>query len=275
MNRLSTMNRLSAINQLQSINQLPAMNRLQKIQAALLHDIYHGDTSSAPYLDTGKFGSLERLDIYTNNLRLGLCESLRNAYPVVEQLVGAEFFEHLSRGYLSAYPLHQGNRNQFGHAFATFLSKQAALEEMPYVTEIAAIEWAYFQASIANQAQVLDFEQLQQEVSNPNYVLTPHPSAHWVYNAYNSVELWQQHQQGATDELALKESDQHWLIWRDPSHEILLQPVPKALIDMLEKSQQGLPFDEIMASLQPNTDISELQHSFSDAIYHGVFALLR
>lgn len=265
------------------------MNRLEKIQSALMHDIYHQDKTSKPYLDMGKFGSLERLDIYTNNLRLGLCESLKNVFPVIEQLVGEDFFEQVSLQYLKTHRLHEGNRNQFGHRFSHFLKALPVLQDMPYIAEVADIEWAYFQASIADNATALSFEQLQQAIANPeqypDYTIKLHPSTRWIYQIYNSVEIWQQHLQGSIhltdktdqqetiEEIELKESNQYWLIWRDQNHELLLKPVPKSLICLLEQSQIGQPFADVMALPEVQSEPEALQLSFADTVNYGAFAL--
>lgn len=248
------------------------MSRLRDIQASFMHDIYQQDQTSAPYLNLAKNGSIERINIYANNLRLGLCQSLSNIYPVVEQLVGNAFFEQVSKQYVQNYRLHQANRNLYGHQLSAFLKSIPALKDMPYIAEVAEIEWAYFQASIAENAPALDFQQLQHAINQTDYVLKPHPSTRCVYTTYNSVDIWRQHQRESIETMELVTSDQYWLIWRDPHHELLLKPVPKLIIELLEQSQLGQPFSEFMASIEEQNTLDTLQTSFADAVAHGAFS---
>lgn len=249
------------------------MSQLHNIQAAFIHDIYHNDQTSSVFLDQSQYNSLARLAIYRNNLQLNLHENLQSTYPVTEQLLGSAFFKQSTQQYIANYPLQQGNLSQFGHAFSAFLSTRATLNNMAYIAEIAELEWAYFQATIANNSLPLDFERLNLDIRHSDYVLTPHPATRCVYNRYNSVEIWQQHQRNETDNLTLHEADQHWLIWRDQHHEVLLKRIPKSLVYLIENSRNGKPFSDIMRSYDEQTNLDTLQHSFSNAVSYGAFAV--
>lgn len=248
------------------------MATLHDIQSALLHDIYNHEQTSAPYLDTGKFGSLTRLDIYTNNLRFGLHDSLSNIFPVLNQMVGDEFFQQLARSYIQAHPQHRGNRNQFGHQLANFLSTQPAIADMPYLVEVAAIEWAYFQASIANDAQAMEFGRLGMAINDPDFVLKPHPSVHIVATQFNSIEIWQKHQQDTIENIQLIEDTRRWMIWRTPENELLFKPVSDTFCRFVHLCTENHTLIDVMTTInEGNEDPTEFQQTFSETIALGVF----
>jgi len=85
------------------------MPSLYDIQAALMHDIYTGERTSAKYLADSVAGNPDRLDIYFNNNLLILTDFLATVYPVIVQLVGEEFFKTLCRYYIPAHPQPSGD----------------------------------------------------------------------------------------------------------------------------------------------------------------------
>ncbi len=58
----------------------------------------------------------ERLDIYRNNLREGFVKALALGFPVIERLVGAEYFHQLAIELLRAHPSRSGNLHHGGQA---------------------------------------------------------------------------------------------------------------------------------------------------------------
>ena len=59
-----------------------------------------------------------RLAVYRGNLLATSGHALAAAYPVIVQVVGAEFFEALARAYLAHSPSTSGDLNQYGMQFA-------------------------------------------------------------------------------------------------------------------------------------------------------------
>ena len=147
------------------------MTALHEIQASFLHDIYTGQQTSAVYLDKKK-DSVARLRIYNRNVIFGLSDILANAYPVVKKLVGDGFFQSMARLYLQSHPQSLGNRHMFGADLSGFIQNYQPAQSLPYLSDVAAFEWAYLQASIADDAPRLDFEMLMNNLQNTqNFVL--------------------------------------------------------------------------------------------------------
>lgn len=94
----------------------------------------------------------QRLEVYRANIRAGRLSALRAAYPVVEALVGSEFFEALARAHAQEQGSTNGDLNRFGQHFAMFLQgfepvrRQSALAYLP---DLARLEWAVHQAESA------------------------------------------------------------------------------------------------------------------------------
>ena len=70
--------------------------------------IFHGEPEQARH----------RFGIYRGNAAANVAKALAATYPVVEKIVGPEFFAGLAREYRSRHPSQHGDLNEYGHAFA-------------------------------------------------------------------------------------------------------------------------------------------------------------
>jgi len=109
-----------------------------------------------------------RLDVYRNNIAVSLCEALAEIYPVVEKLVGEEFFAHTTRCYLRKWPSRSGNLHDFGRHLAKFLEGFAAAAQLTYLPEVARMEWAWHAVLHAADAGTIDLNSLA-KVSESQY----------------------------------------------------------------------------------------------------------
>ncbi|MEQ6291931.1 DNA-binding domain-containing protein [Vogesella sp. GCM10023246] len=82
------------------------------------------------------------LAVYRNNYRVGLMEMLALAYPLCRQLLGSEFFDGLTREYVRATPSRSGNLHHYGATLADFIAGFAPCAELPYLPDVARLEWA-------------------------------------------------------------------------------------------------------------------------------------
>ena len=95
----------------------------------------------------------ERLGLYRGSLRANWERTLGHVYPVVLALVGAQFFAGLAHAYARAYPSDSADLNQFGARFADFLAVFPHVAALPYLPDMARLEWALHLAHYAPDAQ--------------------------------------------------------------------------------------------------------------------------
>lgn len=249
------------------------MTMLRDIQAAFIHDIYTGARTSLTYLDT-KIASTERFDIYQNNTLLGLTDILANAFPVLKKIVGDAFFKTIARHYVTSYAQPSGNRHSFGGQLAEFLQAFQPAAALPYLPDIAALEWAYFQAALADDAGTLDFNMLTSAMeSDPAFVLGLHPSVHVVAQTFNALEIWKEHQKEDIGVLELKSEPHKFVIWRGFDDTVLMRSLSDALAALLEGSRDGIAFSEAMvAAAEKTSDIQKFQQEFAESVSIGLFA---
>lgn len=142
------------------------------------------------------------LDIYRNNYRGNLHDTLAGAYPVIAQLVGKDFFRQLTQRFIALHPSRSGNLHLYGAEFAVFIASFAPAQGLPYLSDVARLEWACHCAYFAADAATLDINKLSQ-IAPERYsdlILFAHTACHVVRSAYPVAAIWHAHQPGAPDD---------------------------------------------------------------------------
>ena len=146
----------------------------------------------------GRFPAAQHLQVYRNNVVESLTGALRAVYPVVEKLVGDGFFRYAVHEYLRAHRPRSGNLHDFGDAFASFLAGFAPAAELPYLPDVARLEWAWHQAFHAADAPAFDFARLgavpAEQHATLRFVL--HPSARLLESDFPIVHIFEINQEG-------------------------------------------------------------------------------
>jgi len=246
---------------------------LREIQAAFIHDAYTGEQTSAVYLNKYKLNLPERLDIYYNNTLLGLTDILTATYPVLQKIIGEKFFRTIARFYIATNFQITGNCHTYGGKLASFLRSYEPAALWPYLPDIAAIEWAYFQASIADDAPALDFSGLTDLISeHPDFIVSLHPGVHYIELNFNALEIWQEHQKNEIETIKLQEFPQTVLIWRDQKDDIFLQKISEPLKKLLRCCREGTDFGKAMSqSSNELQDLIAFQQEFARVVSSGIF----
>jgi hypothetical protein len=84
----------------------------------------------------------DRLSIYRHNVRRNYRGALGSTFPVVKALVGAAFFDAAVDAFVDAHPSTSGDLNGYGNLFDAFLEDYAPARPLPYLPDVARLEWA-------------------------------------------------------------------------------------------------------------------------------------
>jgi hypothetical protein len=124
---------------------------LRDYQRTIGASILSGYTGEAAQLieNIGGVASADRLQIHRNTMLTALSNALALTYPAVEALVGAEFFTQTAREFVQAYPPRAALLTLYGGEFPDFLSRHRLLDGLPYLADVARLEWAVEQAARA------------------------------------------------------------------------------------------------------------------------------
>jgi hypothetical protein len=174
------------------------MPSLREVQRGFAAATVFGDFAAVATLGIvgGGLDAAARVGIYRNNVLGNYRKALGASYPVVRKLVGAPFFNAAVDAFVRAYPSQHGDVNRYGGELARFLTTYAPARELPYLPDVARLEWAADQAAIAADADPLDLDALAavptEAFEHLRFVL--HPSAQLVVSPYPILRIWQVNQ---------------------------------------------------------------------------------
>lgn len=159
----------------------------------------------------------DRLRVYADAYRLRLLEALGDNYPGLHTLLGDAQFEALGRAYIDAHPSRHPSVRWFGRRLAEFLVAAEAYRGLPYLSELAAFEWAVSEVFDAADAVSVGVEELARLPPEAWAELRPglHPSLRRRNLEWNVPVLWQALDEGrAPPEAERAEYPVGWVLWR-------------------------------------------------------------
>lgn len=140
----------------------------------------------------------QRFSAYRNNVAHGLARALAQRFPVVERLVGAEFFGATAQVFLAAHPPRSPLLFQWGEAFPGFLRGFPPARGLPYLADVARLEWLRGEAYHAADASPVAPDALARAAGAAMALrLGLHPSLRLFKSDWAAVTIWQANQPGA------------------------------------------------------------------------------
>jgi hypothetical protein len=153
--------------------------------------------------DTGHVD--RRVAIYRANMVAAADKALSSAYPVIRQVVGDEFFHGLAREYQRGTPSTSGDLTGFGARFDAFLAAFEHTQSLPYLPDLARLEWAVQRAYGAADAPDWDAATLAAIEPDRQAAIRFHwsPGLAVVESGYPIVRIWTIHQPGYAGEFSV------------------------------------------------------------------------
>ena len=184
---------------------------------------------AAPVFRGPPQAALERLAVYRGNV-VGACsKALAGAYPIVAKIVGESFFEGLAREYLRRFPSASGDLNEFGAQLAEFVAHFPHTQDLPYLPDVARMEWLVHRAYYAAD-----------EAAGPGLRLAP--ACALLASPWPLARIWEVHQDDYTGEFSvdLEAGPERILIYR-PRFRVLVGPLSAGSYRFLERVRAGAP----------------------------------
>ena len=256
---------------------MPALRELQEQFVAALFD--SADERAASHIVANGVTPVERLDIYRNNLREGFIKALAIAYPVVERLVGVDYFRQLALEFQKAHPSRAGNLHHAAAPFPAYLRERFAGTEFTYLADVAALERAHEEALIAAEAEAITADALR-GIAPDRYEhlrFELHPACSLVQSAYPIVRIWRANQSDAPadDIIDIDSGGDTVLVLRTPECiEFHFLPAAEfAALDALARGEPlGLALERAQAT-DPDFDLgAALRRFITLKVFAGVSA---
>ena len=170
---------------------------LRELQRDFARAVFDDHPALAERVRDGHFPAAQHVQIYRNNVNETLTAALAAVFPVVAKLVGQGFFGYAAHEYLREHRPFHANLHDFGGAFADFLAGFAPAATLPYLTDVARLEWAWHRAFHAADAPPFDPAALAAVPAErlPLVRIILHPSAQLVSSPYPIKRLYHKNQE--------------------------------------------------------------------------------
>lgn len=234
------------------------MRSLPELQDAFAQAIFSGDGAAIlPFVTADGVTPQERLAVYRNNVFHNFREALRAVYPVVDRLVGSDFFDYVADAYSRRHPSASGDIHGYGDAFADFLAGLEQATDLAYLPDTARLEWAIHRVFHAAAAPPIDPRRLaavgEEHYASLRFVLNP--ACRLLASDYPVQRIWALNQPDVPwDEgFSLAEGGVHLLVRRD-DFEVECVPLAEGEFQLLRTLAEGLPLGEAVARAQAADD---------------------
>jgi len=217
-----------------------------------------------------------RFGIHRNNVIVSRVEALADSFPVVQSLVGADFFQAMAREFVLLSPPRSPVLAGYGADFAEFVAAFAPVAALPYLADLARLEWLRVEAWHAADAAPLPPAELatllDRAESLPGTSFVLHPALRTLGSIHPVVSLWAAHQ---TDDpkAALQRIDlacgEAALLVR-PALAVDVIPVAPGAAAFIARLQAGLPLGAAI-----DGEPFDLPAALALLIRHGALAGIR
>jgi len=201
------------------------MPPLSALQAGLRRAVLAGDLrAAAEAVRADGLSAAQRLRIHANHYTITLGEALAATFPVTRQLVGERCFAVLAREFAALAPPASPCLFEYGAGFPRYLAAVPTLMTLPYLPDVARLEWVMNEARHAADAPRLPIEALAplQDACFSEVVFTLHPAVRLLASPFPVERIWRLNQPDADPDarVSLDEGVTRLLINRDKDDDV-------------------------------------------------------
>jgi hypothetical protein len=125
------------------------MPSLRELQQGFASAMFAAEGAAPAFAIAGPAVATERIAIYRTAMFANYRKALGATYAVVQRLVGAAFFNAAVDEFVRAHASTSGDLNVYGDVFGNFLATYPYAENLPYLPDVARLEWAIDEAQRA------------------------------------------------------------------------------------------------------------------------------
>lgn len=215
--------------------------------------------------------SQRRFNVYRNNIATSLIEALADTFPTVCQLVGEDFFKACAQAFINQQLPNSPLLFQYGKEFPDFLDNVAQAQSVPYLSDVARLEWVWCQSYYAADATPVGIDALTEFADDKinEIIFEFHPALWLIRSDWPVASIWHAHQQDTPQELlkSLAVKPEFVLLNR-PQLQVNLTPISEEMYVFFTCLKAKRPLAEAAAAYEHN-DKLDLSHSLSTLFQSG------
>jgi hypothetical protein len=171
------------------------------------------------------------LSVYRHHRQISLGAALAVTFPTAVRLIGEEAFRVLASRFVQAQPPVQPCLAEYGATFGEYLDAETLVKGLPYLADIARLDWAINRAVTAADAMALDASLLGSLTPDELAELSveAHPSLTLLWSNYPLPDIYRlAHGAGDADAITLDSGGAWVMIWRHDSAPVTASVSPQA-----------------------------------------------
>jgi hypothetical protein len=119
------------------------LRSLRDVQAAFAaHLSGHDQPQLVAAIGGDSRTALQRLQLHRNHVTRSVGAALAATFPTVAALVGQEFFGLLARDFMAGTALEDPVLSRYGEHFPQFVAAKQDMHGLPYLADVARLDWA-------------------------------------------------------------------------------------------------------------------------------------
>jgi len=173
-------------------------------QASFARALRDADAPPPPELRGKSAADIERqFNVYRNNVKASLAGALKDNFPIVQQLVGEEFFAAMAQAYIRDEMPATPVLALYGGGFGDFIDGFPPASPVPYLGDIARLEYARQEAFYAADCTLLNSARLAEQDTTTilRQRLRLHPSLRVVASPYPIYAIWRKNTDAPDSEI--------------------------------------------------------------------------
>lgn len=253
---------------------MPSLRELQAGFAGALLDPAAG--RAAPGIRANGVSPAGRLRVYRTSVFENYRKALAATYPAVLAVVGAGCFDHLAAEYSVRYRSRSGDVGAHGVHFPEFVERHALVAGLPYLGDLARLEWAIDECFYEAEQPPIALDALalvcDEDYGQLRFLLAP--SCRLLVSRFPVHRIWNlcREPAGSGAAVDLAEGGAALLV-RRVGFEVLAEPLAPAEHAMLDALRSGYGLGEAFTyAISISTDFDPaafLQRRVADRVLCG------
>lgn len=157
--------------------------------------------SSKPSLKTSEISlnpqggeaGVNRISVYQGGYTARTQDAIKQVYEALCHVIGARKTVELAQAYASKFPSQDYNLNFYGRHLPEFLESYPLSRELPFLVDLAKLEWKVCHAFHSFEQEPLDSKKLASLSADDwdNFVLKFQPSVDVIQSEWPILDIWQ------------------------------------------------------------------------------------
>jgi hypothetical protein len=220
--------------------------KLAQLQTAFTKYLLHESIELDDLGISGPFSNKELMQLYRNNFYISISDYLKACFPTVMKLVGTEFFEQLAKAFIMEKPLKQASIELYGSDFSEYIKHCKQADSVPYLADVALLDWSYDRSKTVFDFPVFPFENLtnltDEEQMNISFSLVEHTVL--IQSKYPSFSIWNGVKTGELEGIDLQHGE-YIIVHPEQNEGAKCYPLTQQQYDVLAAIAQGKPLHEL------------------------------